>query len=321
MGARTVTKNHDLKPAKAWQDLPFDDFLSNICFPFQIGIQLPDTIEKRINFVHKILELAYYEYQLLDVAFREALLTFELALRIRYTELTNEDSKETSLKKLIDWAINRHLFVAAKHNLHALRMLRNGYFHPNRYQMSLGPMALTILYGTIDNIVDLFHDEKTHNERITEEQRVQQILAKFEKSGFIVDDGVHRKIIVRAILAVFDNRFGRSIYHFIFWPIFDAKWDENNSVNLQKPILLDVSEVKIEESSIILTGKQSVTLRKLKRTEYDLWHKFKIDFASADMDVNRCFVEAEIAQQRSKYRKMVFWPNQFQKNSNMTNRH
>ncbi|KAB2881542.1 hypothetical protein F9K33_00350 [bacterium] len=300
-----------LVPAKAWWHLTVEEFNNNISKPFLIPIELPESVQERLNFIHKLLQLAYFENQLFDVAYREALLTFELALHARHKQLMGNTKRNMTLEKLIDWALAKNLFVKAKHNVHALRKLRNGYFHPVNFQMALGHMSIQGVYGIVDTIVDLYHDEETHVLRMKEEKRIREMLVQYEKSGVALESNGERTILYRAELSVFDNRFGRSVYHFIFWPIFDARWNAGDSVDEGEPITIEVESVKKKRTGLWLIGEKEVALTKLRGNEAKIWSLFKKNIEAEDMSMPRYLVEMIMGKIRWESKRKVLWPNQF----------
>ncbi|NUM81537.1 hypothetical protein HUU42_12090 [bacterium] len=261
--------------------------------------------------VNQLLELSYFYYHIIDVAYRESLLVFEMAVRQRCRQLFNITSNK-SLEKLIDKCIEENLFVAYPHNIHALRKLRNSYFHPNRFQMTLGSSALNGIYHVVDTIVDLYHSSELHKERIAEESRIQSGLTGLEGNGIALEIDGNVSILHRAELCVFDNRLGRHVYHFIFWPIFEAEW-KDNSVDEGSPIVVESSQVELSKNqmNIFNESRTGWLLRVLTHSEALQLSDFKKKLISDDMSVIASYIEMEISKERWKARKEVLWPNAY----------
>ncbi|MBN8707332.1 MAG: hypothetical protein J0L62_15780 [Bacteroidetes bacterium] len=97
---------------------------------------VPDDIKKYYNRIRSLIRFSYYEYEFVDVAAQLALISFEMALKLRYKEIEERDST-LSFFKLIEWSINKKLITIEKKRLIALKDLRNHSVHIDHFSGSL----------------------------------------------------------------------------------------------------------------------------------------------------------------------------------------
>jgi hypothetical protein len=75
----------ELKMDSRWDvyvfDHSFETFKNKMLPQLFLKEQLANDVKKAFRVVGKLLEQSYYEYEFYDVAAREALFTFEMALR------------------------------------------------------------------------------------------------------------------------------------------------------------------------------------------------------------------------------------------------
>jgi len=224
-----------LKPSSIWvsQGLnTLDDFkqkLPEIKFINSVS----DDVVKYFDIVRKLLIHSFFEYEFIDVAFTKALTGFEMALKIRYQELTGEKAR-IRLHGLIKWGIKANLFEFDD-SIDSIRELRNYSVHPENYHF--GGLALFNSFSIIaDTINGLYLDPVFRKQRKDETVEVNTILDDFTKEGAILEIFDKRLIIFNTKMLFLDNISKPNKYYFQFWPIFDVPVDDKSDFELPKPL-------------------------------------------------------------------------------------
>ncbi len=88
----------------------YDLFLKKMLPTFWFNKNVPSDVLDSIRVIRKLIEASYFEYEFCDVAALKAALIFEMALKIRYHDLTNEtwnikvkNQPKRDLANLIKW--------------------------------------------------------------------------------------------------------------------------------------------------------------------------------------------------------------------------
>jgi len=103
---------------------------------------VPDDIMKDYEVVEYILASSYFHYPMFDEALRKLLGMFEMALKLKYKEVTDQEWKDfkgkdergrrisPNLNNLIDWLCNGKYVPHDKEAYHSIRKIRNYFMHP-----------------------------------------------------------------------------------------------------------------------------------------------------------------------------------------------
>lgn len=131
------------------------EFIEKHVPKLQLRKDVSEDVGKNVSTIKKLLNHSFYEYEFIDLAYKELLHTFEMALKIRYQELNQKEwPKSKSLKDLIGWFRNKCYFEASNQRFFdQIRFVRNHFSHPKNY--SLGGMAFL---GRFNDITDLIND-------------------------------------------------------------------------------------------------------------------------------------------------------------------
>jgi len=162
-------------------------------------------IQSHVRIIQNLMYAAYYEYEFVDVAYTQALLTVEMALRIRFKDITGEAWGRRSLQKLIAWFLERHYFEIEHPELYEhLRWSRNFKMHPEMHSFG-GPTYFHPIVSFIDLINDLYEDVELRQERHREIKRIIEFIAPFNERGAIVKTKDGREVVIYWIIVDFLN--------------------------------------------------------------------------------------------------------------------
>ena len=225
----------ELKRHSTWEVFAntetFEIFRKNFIPEFYFKNQVSEDVKRSFKITEKLLFHSYYEYEFYDVAAAKALMDFEMALKIRYKELTGEEwekkikkgEKRRNLKNLLDWFQQKHYFeVIQDKYLDHVRMVRNSFAHPNRHSFG-GAMIRQWIENPIDLINDLYEDCKLRQERKEKQKLIVDLLSKTLNSGSILEFDSFRFIVYKAEVVFVDNRCDTEIVYLIFHPIFELE--------------------------------------------------------------------------------------------------
>lgn len=147
---------------------------------------IAEDIVKRFEVIKKLVLFSYFEYDFLDIAFQNALMTFEMALKIRYKELMDKKPIRKSLKTLIEWGVKQELFEDEEFIIDALRNLRNSLAHPDNYQL-LGHLSLNGIQRTAEIINSLYENLDLRRVRKAERNNLESNFNTLMKEGAILE--------------------------------------------------------------------------------------------------------------------------------------
>lgn len=120
-----------IKKDSRWNAWGYDEkqFL-NIVSAIEFHAGVSTEVVNRFLMVKRLIMHSFFEYEFLDIAFERSLTTFEMALKIRYEEITKKNSEGKRLQALISWGAARNLFDKDEQFIQPLRHLRNYAAHP-----------------------------------------------------------------------------------------------------------------------------------------------------------------------------------------------
>jgi hypothetical protein len=151
-------------------DIPLtgiEDFKNRWVPEIYLKPQVHKDVQEKFRVIKKLIQHSYFEYQFYDVAATESLLTFEMALKLRYKEINAKDwEKNKPLAQLIDWFEKRNYFeVYNDLYLKSIRQIRNGAAHPTQHSMS-GGLNRRIIENILDLINGLYEDTTLRKDRM-----------------------------------------------------------------------------------------------------------------------------------------------------------
>ncbi len=209
----------------------FESFNKNIVPEFYFKDEVPDDVKKSFKVVENLLIHSYYEYEFCDVAASKAWQIFEMALKIRYFELTEENwvkktkkgEKRRNLKNLIDWFQDQNYFeVTNNEYLNHIRNFRNYQTHPN-FHSTAGPFMLKWIEQPIDLINDLYENTSLREKRKNKLHWISDELNRIFKNGAVIEYMGKSYILYDCSVIFIDNKNTPDLYYVAFVPIFNFK--------------------------------------------------------------------------------------------------
>jgi len=237
-----------------------------------------EDIEKQFEIIKKLLLHSYYEFDFLDVAFVYTSIVFELALRIRYKEIKQEDGSKKKLKQLIVWGSKEGLFETDEPVIQAMRQLRNILVHPRKDQ-KFGISVLDAIPRTVDVINGMYEDIELRKKRATIERKIDEDLIHFSKSGLILEQYGTQHIIFLARLLFHNNKVEPCLNYWLFWPIFDPK-EHDGGIDVSNPIMVTSADFSTDKDGYRISDirkNRDLLLRKIANPEqatvFENWRK------------------------------------------------
>ncbi len=241
--------------------------------------QVHKDIVENFRIIEKLLEHSYFEYQFYDVAFLKSLLTFEMALKLRYKEINSNDwDKKKPLIQLIDWFQKRNYFeVYNDEYLKMIREIRNLVTHPSEHSFS-GPHSRHLIENVLDLINGLYEDPKLRKERMILTTKIINLLHKFTNGiKCVIDNSIHYAF--NAWPGFINNKTTLPEIYFYFNPTFPVPetYLEKNTWLYPKVISFKGNSIKFSSSAFeIKDDKNTVLLiseieNPDEKKEFDEW--------------------------------------------------
>jgi len=212
-----------------------------------------DVVEN-FRIIKKLIEHSYFEYKFYDVAALKSMVTLEMALKLRYEELSKTKwPKNKTLEKLIEWfEAGFHFEVYNPDYLDSMREIRNALAHPAAHGFS-GPGSKHIIAQTVDLINGLYEDPLLRKERMNITIQFITRLESFKK-GIKCSLNNSEYFAIRAWPAFVNNKFSPIEIHFYFNPCFQIpqSYLENSNWVVPPIIYFKANDIEFNEDSILL---------------------------------------------------------------------
>ncbi len=231
-----------------------EDFEKTILPDLFFKKDVSEDVKKIFRVIYKLLVFSYYEYEFLDIAMAKVLVSFELALKIRYEEITGKkwDSKKKPLDQLINWFHKETYFeVYNPALLKQLRKARNHFSHPNRHEIA-GIVGFHLIQNPVDLINDLYEDPILRKSRFQLREEMEITLNKILEYGAIVKAKDLEMLIWKMVVVFVNNKADKPIYYVVAFPI-----DQELEYSGAQPIKMEFDSFTVDENHInINDGKE-----------------------------------------------------------------
>lgn len=121
-----------------------EEFIQNYVLKGRFHPLVPKDIVEDYEVVEYILAYSYFHFPMFDEAMRKLLSMYEMALKLKYREVTDQDWLDfkgknengrritPNLNNLIDWLCNGKHLPYDKEAYHSFRKIRNYFMHPEK---------------------------------------------------------------------------------------------------------------------------------------------------------------------------------------------
>lgn len=246
-------------------------FLENSVPKIWFKPNVSPEIVRSFNVVQKLMEFGYCEYEFCDIAAVKSLLNLEMALKIRYFELTGEQWNQKSTKpprnlsNLMKWFGERQYFeIENEDYLKHVRWMRNYWAHPERYGFG-GLLFLKWVYNSIDLINDIYEDVSLRINRFELRNSISQNLQQVISNGGYFTSKNLAEVIYDARILFIDNKESPAIYYIALFPT-DIDYGDNSI--RKKFILLKTEALNFNENctELVAINKDAATTSRLTST-------------------------------------------------------
>jgi hypothetical protein len=237
----------------------FQSFVSS--YPaFVCRKEVPESIRNKLRVAHKLLIHSYYEYAFLDIAFVRTMQIIEMALRVRYRELENDEpTRHLSLERLIRWADRKGLLEEPEARAQIFRFVRNFAVHA-KSETLYGVSIVPTIYGAVDFINELYEIVELRVKRKSIESEVQQALTRVVRDGAILTLNGVRLIVYLAECLYCEIGDDGYVLHIGFMPIFDPR-ERDGMTDIPAPIFASVNGYILQDDAIDLTSSSSPMIK------------------------------------------------------------
>src|SRR5882672_8778862 len=135
-----------LSPDEKWAAIyglsSYEEYFEKVADRIYLKPAVDEHITGIFKLVQRLIDLAYYEYEWIDLASMKSLLAFELALKRKYHEINESGTpNQRDLKSYIEWFSQRGYFETdSEFFLTQIRHIRNHFAHPE-YHSYGGPIV------------------------------------------------------------------------------------------------------------------------------------------------------------------------------------
>jgi|GEM_PF-3040923 hypothetical protein len=213
---------------------------------------VPKDVVQNFEVIEQLLAHSYHEYRFIDEAYTKALQTFEMAMDIRYKELTNT-GKDLEFSSLIERLTKLNQFDTDVTILRHLKWMRNHYSHPKRHSF-----AGIMLWGRISFVIllinEMYEDTKLRIERkkLEKEFALTQNVLNLDQEA-VMETGQKKISLYRLQLLFIDNKLSPPTYHFSYTPLFELKSEGDSHIFTPQSYYIALTDVCFEDR--ILKGK------------------------------------------------------------------
>lgn len=252
----------------------YDSFKNKLLPDLYLKTEVPESIKQSFQVVHKLLLHSYCEYRFVEIALTKTMITFEQALKARYSELNSKQFKG-KLQPLINWFHkNNHFEINNQEYIDIIRGIRNSQAHPSPDYVP-GIMSIQIIEQVCILINDLYEDVAKRKERWKQQEELTALLKEMCSKGAQLNYGSDSHIIHDAIVVFINNLKLKTEYSFAFTPIFEL----NDKSKLDVPptlFFIDSNELKISDSPscIRIHNENNEVIEFTEITSEDIQNKF-----------------------------------------------
>lgn len=232
--------------------------------------EMPEPIRYRFKMLAGLIAASFHNHALFDMITEYSLVTFEMALRVRYRQLMGRPTK-MKLDRLIAWADKKNLLDDVR-GARTLQLLRNETLHAGQAQrFSTGALQLMARILEICNAI--FEDPTRRATRLRQEQEIKSLFRGVETHGGVLHHSGVRIDIVHATVLHVCTLTNPCTYDLLFWPRFDPS-PHHDVVNEGEPIVVRGARCEIVNGAIkfdTADGVASVSLEQSTPADHVRW--------------------------------------------------
>ncbi|TAJ47350.1 MAG: hypothetical protein EPO58_15735 [Chitinophagaceae bacterium] len=166
------------------QIVEYETFFQKVDSTFYLKSEVHQDVHGHWNVIKSLVELSYYQYEFIDLAVQKALMSLELAMKLRHKEIENNDwAYHKTMKPLLYWFFKRGYFETDhKEYIDRIDWMRNNYSHPKMHSFG-GPFISHNIYSPLNMINDLYEDRGLRKERNNTWDRLQVVFDRINNHG------------------------------------------------------------------------------------------------------------------------------------------
>lgn len=201
----------------------FETFCEDAIPPIFLKAEVHQDVQQNFHVVRKLLEHSYFEYKFYDIAASHAILTLEMALRIRYKEVLGKPCPDKQwLKPLFDLFFKQKYFeVYDQEFLKYMVELRNSVAHPDKHTI-YGPFSRGVILYCVDLINDLYESPELRVERMKLMKEIGDKIRQINSNGYKVSfaNGSYQLAFIVKPIFINNKKVPTEIY-ISYRPLFD----------------------------------------------------------------------------------------------------
>jgi hypothetical protein len=226
--------------------------------------EVPELIRQHVSVVQRLLELSYFEYEFIDVAFTHAVFGLEKALKLRHEEIEGKEFKG-SFENVTTWAFSKNLLENDSTALVDIyRQIRNSKVHAPTPSL-MGIAVFDRIEEPVMVINDLYEDVTLRSDR---KELMKNALPFFESFR----DGAYwnkndKTYYIRNVNPVFVNNKSSHVWYIAFIVATDLGSYTSSQMLFADHIV--ARDVIFDLNSQTLSGKDVTTGEPFRITKLD----------------------------------------------------
>ncbi|MBW4891133.1 hypothetical protein KXQ82_15515 [Mucilaginibacter sp. HMF5004] len=227
-----------------FHDRSFEEFCSEIPV-FYFKKEVPEDVIQNFEVVEKLLAFSYYEYKFIDEAYSKAVHTLEMAMAIRYNELSLPRNGKLVFDHLIKSLVAENCFDTNMETLIQVKQTRNHFAHPDRH--SFGGVVYWNRIEFISRLVNELYENVSL--RIERRKLSHEFIADLHKRNLnkfiIMKKGANAPVILFDLsLLWINNKLPSYTYQLQYTPLFDLTYETEYQINVPEIFSLKITEPK-----------------------------------------------------------------------------
>jgi hypothetical protein len=223
----------------------FAEFHAEVVPELYLKATVDDRIQNEIQTIRALFVHSFIQFDFAEIGVSRATHIFEMALRIRYEEVTKTVWDSRPLRQLILWFFDNGYFETSNLKyIDHIRDIRNDATHLSSEQINHYPRFFFAEKITIA-INDVYECPLLRSQRFSYRNKINEAFKSLFVNGATLERVNSTLLIYNADVIFVNNKFPDPLVTVRFWPIFEVV---NESIN-ELPIIIDLPQSRILEKS------------------------------------------------------------------------
>ncbi len=232
----------------------FSEFNERNVIKGQFHKNVPEDIIKSYKIVEYLMAHSYYHYPMYDEAITKATLIFEMAIKLRCTQLDiklkNNNGREKILNNLIKELANKESIKDMSQVFNWIRQIRNFRVHPERMTFGFGVVS-NIFHPLVALLNKMFHNSETWSEITNQYNLIEEDFIKTLSTSLILNYNDKRYIIHKIELLDAVKVNDSWIYNIVLHPIINNLLKNLIDGKVSPPLVFTITNLTLHNEKLM----------------------------------------------------------------------